>query len=136
MTCVPEGANEGDLFPRATSSASQAAGRPRYTWSGSDGWLHGSGRFGRTLTAGPGRFGDDDEVRVGGGIGQVADAEKTAVRGLRVGWTEVGEVGHQIIVWSEALGSGLTMDHEDHAGGEDIVGHDPAVRIVAGLVRS
>jgi hypothetical protein len=27
-------------------------------------------------------------------------------------------------------GGGLPVDHEDHAGGEDVVGHDPAVRVV------
>jgi hypothetical protein len=48
---------------------------------------------------------------------------------LRVRCPEERELGQQVIVWSDALGSGLPVDHEDHAGGEDIVGHDPAVGV-------
>jgi len=38
--------------------------------------------------------------------------------------------GHQVLVWFDGLGSGLPVGHEDHAGGEDVVGHDPAVGVV------
>src|SRR5437660_768676 len=40
------------------------------------------------------------------------------------------EHGHQVLVWLDGLGSGLPVGHEDHAGGEDVVGHDPAVGVV------
>ena len=49
---------------------------------------------------------------------------------LGVRHPEEWERGRQILVWSDGLGSGLPVDHEDHAGGEDVVGHDPAVGVV------
>ena len=49
---------------------------------------------------------------------------------LGVRFPEKREDGHQIIMWSDVLGGGLPVDHEDHAGGEDVVGHDPTVGVV------
>src|SRR5256885_12484206 len=46
---------------------------------------------------------------------------------LLIGWAEVGEVGQQVVVRPDALRGGLPVDHEDHAGGEDVGGQDPAV---------
>src|SRR6185369_8059538 len=51
--------------------------------------------------------------------------------GLRVGWAEVREVSQQVVVWPDELCSGLPVDHEDHAGGEDVVGQDPAVGVMS-----
>jgi hypothetical protein len=51
-------------------------------------------------------------------------------RALGVRRPEEWELGQQILVWPDLLGSGLPVDHEDHAGREDIVGHDPAVGVV------
>ena len=58
------------------------------------------------------------------------------MRRLGVGRAEVGEVGQQVVVRADRLGIGPPVGQEDHASGEDIVGHDPAVGIVGGLVRS
>src|SRR5215468_3820412 len=52
---------------------------------------------------------------------------------LGVGRAEIGEVGQQVVVWLDGLGGGLPVDHEDHAGGEDVVGQGPAVGVVGWL---
>ena len=52
------------------------------------------------------------------------------MRRLWVGRAEERECGRQVIVWPDALGSGPPVGYKGHTGGEDIVGHDPAVGIV------
>src|SRR6516162_2408326 len=49
---------------------------------------------------------------------------------LGVRYPEERELGQQIPMWFDGLGAGLPVDHEDHPGGEDVVGRDPAVGIV------
>ena len=43
---------------------------------------------------------------------------------------EEREHRHEIVVRLDALGIGLPVGHEDHAVGEDVVGHDAAVGVV------
>lgn len=52
------------------------------------------------------------------------------ISSLWVGWAEERERGHQVIVWPDSLRSGPPVGHEGHTGGEDIVGHDPAVGVM------
>src|SRR5215470_8562026 len=74
----------------------------------------------------PFESGDTEDV----GKCRIRLAGKIRSRTSGVGRAKVGEVGQQVVVRLDGLGGGPPVDHEDHAGREDVVGHDPAVGVV------